>query len=785
METTTATEQDVPAAFRAAAGPLPAQPTGTAAVANPLPLHWFQKDAVAAAVREVKDGGRATVVAATGSGKTLIAAGCARRLAARGRVLVLVPTIELLEQTAEAWSLGGGRRGLAVAACSREEALESAEAGGRVHAQVSTQAARIADLVATEKVGEPVTVYATYASLERIVQAHRDFGLPAWDLVVIDEAHRTAGAEGKAWAAVHGDAQVPAKRRLYFTATPRIADDRRAKDGLADLADADSEGAEKLPALCSMDSEEIYGKTCFTWTLGQGIEHGYLADYRVLVPVVTDEDLRELLNLPAVADLRSQRSNEELLRLALQIAVLRAIADLGLRRVITFHSRVSAAREFAGSLLDASQLLPDAERPERIWAKAVAGTDRLKDRRAAFAEFKAHTGEDGEECGILANARLLSEGIDVRAVDAICFADPKSSVIDIVQAVGRALRQSYRQGKVSWVIIPVYLPTPEVGDDTAAADPSEVHDAGEAVKAEADTEIEASSFRTIWRVLRALAAHDARVVGRITELRAHRSQGTAHTTAAKPAEGETEAGEGEQQPTPVESPIEWLKINARHHAAQILQTVKLRAFNPRAVEWQRMHAVAARFHIEHGHLDPTDKTKHAELISWLTRQRHLNGQGLLDAARVSELDTLGMIWSKNAGAWERGYAYAAAFHHQHGHLAIPATAKLDDYAVGAWMRRQRKAAGLTKDQVAKLDALDELWRLEPDWNRSYRRLLAYLAAGGTLDGPANRTGLGDDPAFRPGTWLRKQDKARTDGKLTDHQAALLDALTRHAETVTG
>ncbi|WP_329574941.1 Helicase associated domain protein [Kitasatospora sp. NBC_01250] len=784
METTTVTEAGVPVAFRAgAAQPVPAQPSGTTAV-NPLPLHWFQKDAVAAAVREVKDGGRATVVAATGSGKTLIAAGCARRLAARGRVLVLVPTIELLEQTAEAWSLRGGRRGLAVAACSREEALESAEAGGRIHAKVTTQAVRITDLVNGAPDDQPVTVYATYASLERIVQAHQGWGLARWDLVIIDEAHRTAGAEGKAWAAVHDDAKVPAKRRLYFTATPRIADDRRAKDGLADLADADGQA---LPVLCSMDDETIYGKTCFSWTLSQGIEHGYLADYRVLVPVVTDEDLRELLNLPAVADLRSQRSNEELLRLALQIAVLRAIADLDLRRVITFHSRVTAAREFASTLLGASELLPDAERPERLTALAVAGTDRLKDRRAAFATFKASTGDDGEECCIICNARLLSEGIDVRAVDAVCFADPKSSVIDIVQAVGRALRQSYQQGKVSWVIIPVYLPTPEVGDDTAAADPAEVHDAAEAVKAEADAEIEASSFRTIWRVLRALAAHDARVVGRITELRASRSQGTAHTTAAKPAESEAgePGGEGEQPPAPVESPIEWLRINARQHAARILQTVKLRAFNPRAVEWQRMHAVAAIFHLQHGHLDPTDKTKHAELISWLTRQRHLHGQGLLDAARISELDALGMIWSKNANAWERGAAYAAAFHHQHGHLAIPATAKLDDYAVGAWMRRQRKADNLTTDQVAKLDALDELWRLEPDWNRSYRRLLAYLAAGGTLDGPVNRTGLGDDTAFRPGTWLRKQDKARTEGKLTDHQAALLDALTRHAETVTG
>ncbi|MFI9322629.1 DEAD/DEAH box helicase [Kitasatospora aureofaciens] len=199
--TTTATEVAAPPGLL----PIPAQPSAVGPV-SPLPLHGFQKDAVAAAVRAVKNGGRATVVAATGSGKTLIAAGCARRLAARGVVLVLVPTIELLEQTAEAWSLKGGCRGLAVAACSREEAPESAEAGGRVRAQVSTQAARIADLVASARTGEPVTVYAIYASLERIAQAHQLNGLPAWGFVVVDEAHRTTGSDGKAWAAVHADA---------------------------------------------------------------------------------------------------------------------------------------------------------------------------------------------------------------------------------------------------------------------------------------------------------------------------------------------------------------------------------------------------------------------------------------------------------------------------------------------------------------------------------------------------------------------------------------------------
>ncbi|WP_162002661.1 DEAD/DEAH box helicase [Streptomyces sp. CB01881] len=786
MDTTTATAiEDIPAGLRAAAPVLPQQPAG--AVVNPLPLHWFQKDAVAAAVKAVKNGGRATIVAATGSGKTLIAAGCARRLAARGRVLVLVPTIELLEQTAASWSLKGGRQGLAVAACSRAEALESAEAGGRVEAQVTTQAPRIADLVVKEKAGGPVTVYATYASLERIVAAHKDFGLPAWDLVVIDEAHRTAGSEGKAWAAVHNDTDVPALRRLYFTATPKIADDTKAKAGLADLT-GEGEGQE-LPALCSMDDPAVYGETVFTWTLGQGIEHGYLADYRVLVPVVTDEDLRDLLNLPAVADLRSQRSNEELLRLALQVAVLRAVADLELRRVITFHSRVAAAREFAATMTATAGLLPDKDRPERVTALAVAGSDRLKDRRAAFATFSASTGErpgeEGEECCIICNSRLLNEGIDVAAVDAIVFADPKSSVIDVVQAVGRALRQSYRQGKVSWVIIPVYLPTPEVGDDTMATDPAKVRDAGETVKAEADDEIEASAFRTIWRVLRALAAHDARVVGRITELRTKRVGEKDDITESQAGEEAGEATGDAEQPVP-ESPVEWLRINARKHAAQILQTVKLRAFNPRATEWQRMFALAQAFRTRHGHLDASDKNVDADLVSWLDRQRYLNGAGLLAPVRVNELDRLDMIWDKHAHSWERGFAHARAWAGIHGHLAIPAAEKLDGHGVGSWMGRQRKNAKLTAEQDAKLTALDAMWRIEPDWNRSYRRLLAYLAAGGTLTGPANRTGGDADPSFRPGAWLRKQDKARADGKLTQQQTALLEALHGHAaETVAG
>ena len=212
-------------------------------------------------------------------------------------------------------------------------------------------------------------------------------------------------------------------------------------------------------------------------------------------------------------------------------------------------------------------------------------------------------------------------------------------------------------------------------------------------------------------------------------------------------------------------------------AARRRRRLKEASARSRWREWERMYAEAASFQAEHAHLDATDKGQDGELIGWLDRQRHLHAEGMLDAARTCELDRLGMIWNKHDNAWERGFAHARAFAARTGHLAIPAQHKLDGHSTGAWMGRQRKADNLTKSQQRALDGLDPLWRLEPDWNRSYRRMTAYLRAGGTLTGPANRTGGPSDPRFRPGPWLRKQVRHGAAGQLTEQQITLLEALT--------
>lgn len=131
-----------------------------------IALRPHQKEAVTAAVRTLRTQPRATVVAACGTGKTLIAARTAARLAAHGRVLVLVPTLDLLSQTVRSWH-AAGRRGYAVAVCSARQAVEHSSAGDIPMTADPDQLAAL-----TDEPG-PVTVYATYASLPTVVTAHQ------------------------------------------------------------------------------------------------------------------------------------------------------------------------------------------------------------------------------------------------------------------------------------------------------------------------------------------------------------------------------------------------------------------------------------------------------------------------------------------------------------------------------------------------------------------------------------------------------------------------------------
>jgi superfamily II DNA or RNA helicase len=626
-------------------------------MAPDIELRPHQKEAVSAAVSALRDHPRASVIAACGTGKTFIAARTTARIAPRGRVLVLLPTLDLLSQTIRSWRTAG-RRGAAVAVCSQRQALDHEPLGADIPLTTDP-----AELAALARQPGPVTAYATYASLPAVVAAHRDHRLPAWDLVVVDEAHRTAGRLGKAWAAVHHDDQVPAVRRLYLTATPRIWD--------PDDGDDDTTGTD---AVASMDDETVFGPVAYRLTLSDAIDLGLLADYQILVPVVGDEDLRDWLATGPGAGVDG-------LRLAgRQVAVLRAIHDHRLRRILTFHHRVADARAFATTLADTAATLPDDLRPRGLWADWVSGSHPPQVRRRLLLELASHTAHEAP--AVLSNARVLGEGIDVPSIDAVVFADPKNSPVDTVQAVGRALRQQPGAGKKATLVVPVYLTPGEDPDDLLGAD----------------------AYTPLWHTIQALRAHDDRLHARLADPRT-------------------------QRPTmPPRDPEAWLHFDRPAQTEEIALALSLRVLAPKSAEWRRGLNAARRYHRTHHHLDVSqtyEDTTGYPLGRWLTWQRHLHTTGTLDAARTQALERLGIIWDPRQQAFERGLAHAAAHAARHGHLAVPVDEVHDDFPLGRWLATQRtRAHQLPPERTAALTALDPWWN--PPWPITWQR--AYHAA---------------------------------------------------------
>ncbi|MCQ9178685.1 Helicase associated domain protein [Streptomyces sp. IBSBF 2953] len=667
-------------------------------MASEIELRSHQKEAVTAATTTLRTHPRASVVAACGTGKTLIAARTAARLAVRGRVLVLLPTLDLLSQTIRSWR-AAGRKGPALAVCSARQALDHEPLSADI--LMTTAPSDLAALASPTGAG-PVTTYATYASLPAVVAAHRDHRLPPWDLVVVDEAHRTAGRLGKAWAAVHHDDEVPAARRLYLTATPRIWD----ADDIPATGEAD--------AVASMDDETLFGPVAYRLTLSDAIDLGLLADYQILVPVVTDEDLRDWLATGPGAGVDG-------LRLAgRQVAALRAIHDHRLRRVLTFHHRVADARAFATTLHDTAATLPAELRPKDLWADWISGHHAPQVRRRLLLEFASHTRPDTP--AVLSNARVLGEGIDVPAIDAVVFTDPKNSPVDTVQAVGRALRQQPGAGKKATLVVPVYLTPGEDPDDLLGAD----------------------AYTPLWRTIQALRAHDSRLEARLADPRT-------------------------QRPTmPAEDPEAWLRFDRPTQSEEVALALSLRVLAPKSAEWRRGLAAARRYHRTHRHLDVPqtyEDTTGYTLGRWLTWQRHLHTIGALDPARGQALERLGIIWDPRQQAFERGLAHATAYAARHGHLAAPVDETHDGFPLGRWLSTQRtRAHALTPPRTAALTALDPWWN--PPWPITWQR--AYHAA---------RLGLGQtEHVARAEEWLDTQYTQA--GRLHPGQHQLLKELGR-------
>lgn len=692
------------------------------------------------------EGLRTQVIAATGSGKTLIATETAQKLTAR-RVLVLVPTLDLLTQSAAAWR-EGGRTGAMLGVCS----LRAEDSGGM---PCTTDPA---ELVAWANGLERVTVFATYAAVGLgILQRAHSQGLHVWDLMVVDEAHRTSGDAGKPWASVHDQAKIPAARRLYMTATARIWEASE---------DTHGGGWAQPRVIASMDPDSpVFGPVAFKLTLSEAVSRGLVAPYQVVCVDVTDPGFHQARQAagPGSDAARGARLA------ALQTGVLTAAVQERLRKVLTFHSKVIEAEVMAEGVAGVAQRLwqDDPRRfpaPERVWAGWLCGEHSPGHRRAVLEEFAADIIED--EGGlrpaalrVLSSVKVLGEGVDTANCDSVAFCDARGSMIDIVQMVGRALRMKPGEGKMASLIVPVFLAPGESPDDILTS----------------------PAYESLAKILEALRAHDADTVEVLADPRV-RSGSYEPEEAVRAGEGGQERPEGEQGPS---APArELLRFSTPRDPALLARFVKLRVLEPENAFWRRgieacvryvKETGAAQLRVPYGFVTPPEWSPAGfPLGTWLADQRRFSKAGRLAPARVAELDGLGMVWSHQDVAFEEGLTAARAWAAVHGHFLPPATAVWNGYPVGTWAKNQRTAAriadtiaerhaaglpvvssakALTEARRDALDDIDPGWCpvWDTGWQRCFRLAQAHVGGGGTVPaGPGEVIVQGEDL----GRWAR-------------------------------
>ncbi len=464
-----------------------------------------QIDAISDVLNGFKNYDRGKLIMACGTGKTFTSLRIAEeQLNGKGNVLFLVPSIELASQSLTEWSAQCRYSFDAAVVCSDNKASKgenSIELGFPSTTDV-TRLKEWYEIINNDD--RPLNfIFSTYQSIDVVSKFQKETGLE-FDLIICDEAHRTTGVtlsdeDESFFVKVHDNDFIKAKKRLYMTATPRIyADTAKMK---VDEANA---------YLCSMDDENIYGPEFHKLGFGDAVKYGLLTDYKVLVLAVDEEYVKKELQ-----DLLIDENHE----LKLEDSVKIMGCWNGLSKISLFDDKTSfltdpqpmkRAVSFCNTINDSKKIVEmfkiiqehvkgnkystDTEKLVNISIEHVDGTFNALEKKDKINWLKDNI-KDGN-CRILTNARCLSEGVDVPALDAVMFLNPRSSMVDIIQSVGRVMRKAEGK-KYGYVILPIGVSANENPED--ALDNN-------------------AKYKIVWQVLQALRAHDDRFNNTINKI---------------------------------------------------------------------------------------------------------------------------------------------------------------------------------------------------------------------------------------------------------------------------
>ena len=490
-------------------------------------LRPHQEDAVFQIEQAWADHDRCKAVMACGTGKTLMSLRLVEDWMQDnpGTVLFCAPSISLVGQSMREWMAQSRVPLSPLVVCSDSKASRLDDAIPMTLSDFEYPATTNAESLARSyeacRASNPegiVAIFSTYQSIDVIHRA-QELGVPTFDVVVCDEAHRTTGnalpgvcvEEASAFMRIHYNENVCANKRLYMTATPRIYGET-----------AKRKGAMEDFTIASMDDETLYGPTAYQIKFGEAVEKGLLTDYKVIVLTV-QEDALDISECDDEGVDAAKLAAEDIGKI---IGCWKGLADHGegapadatglgdmlvVDNVDRLHTKASPLRRAVGfcSTIQASKTIMEAfSRITERYARDAAeeGYDLACELRHVDGNMPsdvrarniAWLGGDVEQgtCRILTNARCLAEGIDVPNLDAVIFFNAKNSTVDVVQAVGRVMRKA--EGKdFGYIILPIFVP--------AGMTPEEALD---------DSKV----FANVWSILQALRSHDERIEARVNEL---------------------------------------------------------------------------------------------------------------------------------------------------------------------------------------------------------------------------------------------------------------------------
>ena len=433
---------------------------------NPRP---HQQEAIAASKQYFLNdkNKRGKLIMPCGTGKSLTAYWITQTLASKATIIA-VPSLALIKQSLEDWTkeiLLSKTTVLPDWCC-----ICSDESTGQITDDfvadtyslgipTTTSEDDITSFLKRKTAGGKI-IFTTYQSADKLAQVSKKLKYK-FDLAILDEAHKTVGAKDKAFSILLQEDKISISKRLFMTATERIV-----------------KGAEE--EILSMDDDKVYGNVFYKLSFKKAIEDGIITDYKIVTVLVNDTEIQDLIKRNKYLTDQSKKVNEaEAQMLTTAIALKKAIKEYNINHTVSFHKSINASKEFQ-SLYQKIDTNKDSPTVFHISSKLNAGA-----RAELLKDFRNTSN------AIITNARCLTEGVDVPAIDCVLFADQKQSVVDIVQASGRALRQYTDKNtgvkkEVGYIIIPVVLKEGESLDDLT----------------------ESSRFKTVARIVTSLSTQD-------------------------------------------------------------------------------------------------------------------------------------------------------------------------------------------------------------------------------------------------------------------------------------